>query len=65
MAKITLIADQELPAAREYKVCKGGEYDEFELVEVYRADDLHKIGIVAYHAGFIAHGNDFYNPETP
>lgn len=64
MTTVTLIADQELPAAREYRVCKGGEYAEYDLVEVYQVDDPDKKGIVAFHAGFIVQGNDFYNPKT-
>ena len=58
MATVTLETDQDF--GQGYRVCQGGEYDELALVEVYRENDPEKKPWVAYHAGFIAQGNDFY-----
>lgn len=57
---ISLQNDQELFTPCEYLVCQGGDYDEYDLVEVYRKDDVDKKPWVAYHAGYIAQGGDFY-----
>lgn len=60
---VTLQNNQEFFSPCEYLVCEGGDYDEQELVNVYRRDDVEKTPWVSYQAGFIALGNDFYTPK--
>jgi hypothetical protein len=58
---VTLQANQELFVRCEYLVCQGGDYDGNALVPVYRRDDPEKLSWVAFHAGYIAYGYDYYN----
>lgn len=58
---ITFQSDQEFFSPCEYLVCTGGDYDDYELVQVYRRDDPEKKPWVSYHAGYIARSNEFYS----
>jgi hypothetical protein len=60
MFDYTLADSQELAEPNGFLVCKGGTYQAYDLVEVYRKDDPDKKGISAFHAGFIALGSKFY-----
>jgi hypothetical protein len=60
---VTLQSDQELymPCDYQYLVCQGGDYEETTLIPVYRRGDIDKIPWVAFHAGYIVCGNDYYS----
>jgi hypothetical protein len=64
MAEYTLVESQEMVEQNGFLVCKGGTYQAYDFVEVYRKNDPDKKGMSAFHAGFIALGPEFYtNPQ--
>ena len=55
---VKLETDQPVLLQPQYKVHKGGEYDDFELVEVYMEWDPEKFPIAAFYALYISEGHN-------
>jgi len=59
---VTLTKDQEFFIPCEYLVKKGGNYQDSELVEVYKKGDSKKDANCAFQATFIATGKHVGEP---
>jgi len=46
-------------AGSEFRVLRGGDFEDQELVEVYKADDPNKLGMFALQAYWISTGKNF------
>ncbi len=55
---VILETDQPVLMQQQYKVCKGGEYEDYQLVEVYMEWDETKFPIAAFYAKYIAEGHN-------
>lgn len=60
MREETFILKQDQPVLSQpqYRVCKSGEYNAGDLVEVYMDTDSTKFPIAAFHAEYIATGKN-------